>query len=59
MLMAINMKMYDDSFITLMMEVVKAFETTINIYQSTRCCFPEDRHLCRRLVWTDDNFRVR
>jgi hypothetical protein len=45
MLMAINMKMYDDSFITLMMEVVKAFETTINIYQSTRCYFPEDSPL--------------
>jgi phage-related protein len=31
--------------ISLMMEAVKPSETTVNIYQTTKCYIPEDCHL--------------
>jgi hypothetical protein len=31
--------------IALMMEAVKTFETSVNVYQTTRCYNPEDSHL--------------
>jgi hypothetical protein len=33
---------------SLMMEVVSSSETSVNIYQTTRCNIPEDSHLLTR-----------
>jgi hypothetical protein len=32
-------------FTTLIMEVISSSETSVNIYQTTWCCIPEDSHL--------------